>query len=50
MMGSVNVSIDYAVNVMKFGHVMPGTKQVVTDKVLLQGGIVSGDSRVCISL
>ena len=41
MMGSVAVSIDYAVNVMKFGHVIPGTTQVVADKVLLQGGIVS---------
>ena len=41
MMGSVNVSIDYAVNVMKFGHVEPGTTQVVVDNPLLQGGIVS---------
>lgn len=41
MMGSVNVSIDYAVNVMKFGHVDPGTTQVVVDNTLLQGGIVS---------
>ncbi|MCJ1373893.1 hypothetical protein MMC20_005123 [Loxospora ochrophaea] len=41
MMGSVNVSIDYAVNVMKFGHVTPGTTQVVTDNTLLQGGITS---------
>lgn len=41
MMGSVNVSIDYAVNVMKFGHVEPGTTQVVVDNALLQGGIVS---------
>ena len=40
MMGSVNVSIDYAVNVMKLGHVEPGTSQVITDKTLLQGGIV----------
>ena len=40
MMGSVNVSIDYAVNVMKLGHVEPGTTQVVTDNSLLQGGIV----------
>ena len=39
MMGSVNVSIDYAVNVMKFGHVKDG--QVVVDNTLLQGGIVS---------
>ena len=41
MVGSVNVSIDYAVNVMKFGHVEPGTTQVVSDNTLLQGGIVS---------
>jgi hypothetical protein len=41
MMGSVNVSIDYAVHRMKFGHVEPGTTQVVVDKTLLQGGIVS---------
>ena len=41
-MGSVNVSIDYAVNVMKFGHVDPGSTQVVVDNTLLQGGIVSG--------
>ena len=41
MMGSVNVSIDYAVNVMKMGHVEPGTTQVITDNSLLQGGIVS---------
>ena len=41
MMGSVNVSIDYAVNVMKLGHVEPGTTQVVTDRTLMQGGIVS---------
>ncbi|KAL8792196.1 MAG: hypothetical protein Q9195_005218 [Heterodermia aff. obscurata] len=40
MMGSVNVSIDYAVNVMKLGHVEPGTKQVITDRTLLQGGII----------
>lgn len=42
MMGSVNVSIDYAVNVMKYGHVDPGTTQVIVDNALLQGGIVSG--------
>ena len=42
MMGSVNVSIDYAVNTMKFGHVQPGTTQVITDNTLLEGGIVSG--------
>ena len=41
MMGSVNVSIDYAVNVMKFGHVAPNSAQVVVDNTLLQGGIVS---------
>lgn len=41
MMGSVNVSIDYAVYVMKFGHVEPGTTQVAVDNTLLQGGIVS---------
>ncbi|KAI9661343.1 MAG: hypothetical protein M1831_003076 [Alyxoria varia] len=39
MMGSVNVSIDYAVNVMKYGHLEDG--QVVVDDGLLQGGIVS---------
>ncbi|KAI9719950.1 MAG: hypothetical protein M1828_005988 [Chrysothrix sp. TS-e1954] len=39
MMGSVNVSIDYAVNTMKFGHVEDG--QVVVDNTLLQGGINS---------
>lgn len=39
MMGSVNVSIDYAVNTMKYGHVEDG--QVVVDDSLLQGGIVS---------
>lgn len=41
MMGSVTVSIDWAVNVMKLGHVEPGTTQVITDNTLLQGGIVS---------
>ena len=41
MMGSVSVSIDYAVNVMKYGHVEPGTTQVIVDDTLLQGGIVS---------
>ncbi len=44
MMGSVNVSIDYAVYVMKFGHVEPNTLQVAVDNTLLQGGIVSGSS------
>lgn len=41
MMGSVNVSINYVVNVMKFGHVIPGTTQTQTDNSLLEGGIVS---------
>ena len=41
MMGSVNVSIDYAVRVMKFGHVEPGTTQVETDSTIVEGGIVS---------
>ena len=42
MMGSVNVSVDYAVNKMKFGSIKPGTtNEVVVDKSLLQGGIVS---------
>ena len=41
MMGSVNVSIDYAVYVMKFGHVEPNSTQVAVDNTLLQGGIVS---------
>ena len=41
MMGSVTVSIDWSVNVMKIGHVDPGTTQVITDNTLLQGGIVS---------
>lgn len=40
MMGSVNVSIDYVTKVMKFGHVMEGTTQTVTDNSLLEGGIV----------
>lgn len=40
MMGSVNVSIDYAVNKMKFGHVN-SENQVEVDNTLLQGGIVS---------
>ena len=52
MMGSVNVSIDYAVNVMKLGHVEPGTKQVITDNSLLQGGIVRHERpalyRICL--
>lgn len=41
MMGSVNASIDYVVKVMKFGHVEPGTLQVVVDNTLLEGGINS---------
>ncbi|KAL8725791.1 MAG: hypothetical protein Q9166_007122 [cf. Caloplaca sp. 2 TL-2023] len=41
MMGSVNVSIDYGVNRMKYGHIDPEAKQVVVDNSLLQGGIVS---------
>ena len=42
MMGSVNVSVDYAVNRMKFGSIKPGTiNEVKVDKSLLQGGIVS---------
>lgn len=45
MMGSVNASIDYVVNVMKFGHVEPGTLQVVVDNTLLEGGIVG---RLCL--
>lgn len=40
MMGSVNVSIDYGVNRMKYGHIDPEAKQVVVDNSLLQGGIV----------
>ncbi|KAI9809717.1 MAG: hypothetical protein M1825_000150 [Sarcosagium campestre] len=40
MMGSVNVSVDYAVNVMKFGHVK-NVNEVVVDNSLLQGGITS---------
>lgn len=45
MMGSVNASIDYVVNVMKFGHVEPGTLRVVVDNTLLEGGIVG---RLCL--
>ncbi len=41
MMGSVNVSIDYGVNRMQYGHIDPEAKQVVVDNSLLQGGIVS---------
>ena len=43
MMGSVNVSIDYAVNTMKFGHTkyVDGVPTVVVDNTILQGGIVS---------
>lgn len=39
MMGSVNVSIDYGQNKMKFGHEENG--DLVVDNSLLQGGIVS---------
>lgn len=39
MMGSVNVSVDYAVNTMKFGH-LEGTTSVVVDDSVFQGGIV----------
>ncbi|KAL8721843.1 MAG: hypothetical protein Q9225_001557 [Loekoesia sp. 1 TL-2023] len=41
MMGSVNVSIDYGVNRMKYGHINPEAKQVVVDNSTLQGGIVA---------
>ena len=43
MMGSVNVSVDYAVNRMKFGSlVKQGTDNTVhVDNSILQGGIVS---------
>lgn len=41
-MRSVNVSIDYAFNVMNFGHVQPGTTQVIANDTLLKSGIVSG--------
>ena len=43
MMGSVNVSIDYAVRTMKFGYVEDGTKQVKTlsSGTIVEGGIVS---------
>lgn len=41
MMGSVNVSIDYAVYTMKFAHLDETTNSAVVDNSLLQGGIVS---------
>lgn len=42
MMGSVNVSVDYAVNRMKFGSLKEGTtNEVQVDNSILQGGIVS---------
>lgn len=40
LMGSVNVSVDYAVNTMKFGH-LEGKSTVVVDDSVFQGGIVS---------
>lgn len=45
MMGSVNVSIDYAVFKMKYGHIEGG--QVKVDNSLLQGGIVSVLGHCC---
>lgn len=39
LMGSVNVSVDYAVNTMKFGH-LEGKNTVVVDDSVFQGGIV----------
>ncbi|KAL8832102.1 MAG: hypothetical protein Q9170_005016 [Blastenia crenularia] len=41
MMGSVNVSIDYGANRMKYGHIDAENKQVVVDDSTLQGGIVA---------
>ena len=43
MMGSVNVSINYAVETMKFGYVEQGTTQVKTTSsgTIVEGGIVS---------
>lgn len=43
MMGSVNVSIDYGINRMKFGIIDPNANvaQVKVTNSLLQGGIVS---------
>ena len=40
LMGSVNVSVDYAVNTLKFGH-LEGINTVVVDDSVFQGGIVS---------
>lgn len=39
LMGSVSVSVDYAVNTMHFGH-LEGLSTVIVDNSLLQGGIV----------
>lgn len=39
LMGSVNVSVDYAVNTMKFGH-LEDENTVIVDDSLFQGGIV----------
>ncbi|KAI9841722.1 MAG: hypothetical protein M1838_003438 [Thelocarpon superellum] len=43
MMGSVNVSVDYAVNTMKFGSLVykDGEPTVQVNNTILQGGIVS---------
>ena len=41
MMGSVNVSIDYGVNTMKFAHLDEASNTAIVDDTLLQGGIVS---------
>ena len=41
MMGSVNVSIDYGVNRMKYGTLDSENKQVSVQNSTLQGGIVS---------
>ena len=42
MMGSVNVSVNYARDVMKFGSIKPGTEnEIKVDNSILQGGIVS---------
>lgn len=40
LMGSVNVSVDYAVNTMKFGH-LEDENTVIVDDSLFQGGITS---------
>lgn len=49
MMGSVNVSVDYAVNTMKFGH-LEGENTVVVDDSLFQGGIVGFFDIPCLTL